>query len=245
MNKTPRNIHRIGVLVLALGLGAWAQTADDLVAKNLAARGGAENLRAIKSMAITGTISFGEQKSPLTVKAWRPNQIREEFTVQQTEITRVYDGSRAWQLRKNGDETKVDVLSGGEADNLAEEAENAIDGPLLDYAKKGSKVEALGRDTWQGKPVYKVKITTHMGTTITQFLDAGTYLEIYEEIERTVDGKLITIVEEVGDYRGVGGIKFAHRFVSGPQENPQATTLQVEKMELNAPVEAGVFVMPK
>jgi hypothetical protein len=33
--------------------------------------------------------------------------------------------------------------------------------------------------------------------------------------------------------------------VSGTKENPQATTLQVDKMELNVPIEASVFAMPK
>ena len=236
----------IAVLVL-LGAAcvAWGQTADELVARNLAARGGADKLRAIRTMVITGTISFGDQSSPLTVKAWRPNQIREEFKVQGTEITRAYDGTIGWQIQKSGEESKVDVLHGGDAENIREEAENAIEGPLVDYAKKGSKVEALGKDTVGGKPVYKLKITTHGGTSITQFLDAGTYLEVHQEIERTVDGKLTTIVEDVGDYRAVGGMKFAHRFVSGPKENPQATTLQVEKMELDVPIEAGAFALPK
>jgi len=236
----------IAVLVL-LGAAcvAWGQTADELVARNLAARGGADKLRAIRTMVITGTISFGDQSSPLTVKAWRPNQIREEFKVQGTEITRAYDGTIGWQIQKSGEESKVDVLHGGDAENIREEAENAIEGPLVDYAKKGSKVEALGKDTVGGKPVYKLKITTHGGTSITQFLDAGTYLEVHQEIERTVDGKLTTIVEDVGDYRAVGGMKFAYRFVSGPKENPQATTLQVEKMELDVPIEAGAFALPK
>ena len=238
-------VERIAVVVFLVAASvAWGQTADELVAKNLAARGGVEKLRAIRTMVLTGTISFGEQSSPIAVKAWRPNQIREEFKVQGTEVTRAYDGTIGWQIEKSGEESKVDVLHGGEADNIREEAENAIEGPLVDYAKKGSKVEALGRDTLGGKPVYKLKITTHMGTSITQFLDATSYLEMHEEIERTVDGKLTTIVEDVGDYHDIGGIKFAHRFVSGTKENPQASTLQVDKMELNVPIEASVFSMP-
>ena len=240
-----RKIARFLLVFLAATAALFAQTADELVAKNLAARGGADKLRAIRTMALTGTISFGEQSSPITVKAWRPNQIREEFKVPGTEVTRAYDGMIGWQIEKSGEESKVDLLRGGEADNIREEAENAIEGPLVDYAKKGSKLEALGRDTVGGKPVYKLKITTHLGTSITQFLDATSYLEMHEEIERTVDGKLTTIVEDVGDYHDVGGIKFAHRFVSGTKENPQATTLQVDKMELNVPIEASVFAMPK
>lgn len=233
------------LLLLAATLPASAQTADELIAKNLAARGGADKLRTIQTMHLTGTISFGDQSSPIDVKAKRPAGIRENFTVQGTNITRAYDGTKGWQAQKKDAENKVEELTGGEADNIREEAENAIEGPLLDYAKKGSKIETLGRETYDGKPVFKLKITTHMGTTITQYLDAATYLEVHEDIERSANGKLMLIVEDVSDYRDVGGVKYAHRFVSGSKDNPKASTFQVDKMELNVPVDATAFAMPK
>ncbi len=230
---------KIGRLVVYLALAAscWAQTVDQLVAKNLAARGGAKKLRAIQTMLMTGTISFGDARSPLTVKVRRPNQIREDFQVQGADIARAYDGAAGWEMQAG----QVRELTDGELDNIREEAEYAIEGPLLDYAKKGSKAEVLGKDTVEGKPVYKLKITTRLGTSITQFLDASSYLEIHEEIERSASGKLITIVEDVGDYRDVDGVKFAHRFVSGTKEIPAASKLQIEKMQLNVAVDMTAF----
>ncbi len=233
------------VVFLLISVACWAQTADELITKNLTARGGAEKLRAIQSMLMTGTINFGDQSSPLTVKVRRPGQIREDFTVQGTDMSRAYDGAAGWEMQKSMDGPKVRALSDGELDNIREEAENAIEGPLLDYGKKGSKAEYLGKDTVEGKPVHKLKITTKLGTTITQFLDASSYLEVHEEIERSVDGKIAVIVEDVGDYRDVDGVKFAHLFVSGTRENPKGTKLQIEKMQLNVPVEASVFGSPK
>ena len=230
---------------MAAATFVFAQTADELIAKNLAARGGADKLRAIQTMHLTGSISFGDQSSPIDVKANRPAQIREDFAIQGTNITRAYDGSKGWQAQKKDAENKVEELTGVEADNIREEAENAIGGPLLDYSKKGGKVESLGRDTYDGKPVFKLKITTHMGTTITQYLDAATYLEVHEDIERSANGKLMLIVEDVSDYRDVGGVKYAHRFVSGSKDNPKASTFQVDKVELNIPVDETAFAMPK
>ena len=230
-------------MIVSLATACWAQTADELVAKNLASRGGADRLRAIATIRMTGTISFGETMSPITVEMRRPSQIREEFQMQGTTVVRAFDGTTGWEMQKNV--AQAVELTGGELDNIREEAENAIGGALLDYAKKGSKVEALGKGTFEGKPVYKLKVTTHMGTAITQYLDAATYLEIHEEIERSADGKLVTITENVGDYREVDGIKFAHLFVSGRKENPTATKLQVGKMELGVPIKASEFEMAK
>ncbi|HWZ81961.1 MAG TPA: hypothetical protein VNW47_05025 [Terriglobales bacterium] len=228
------------IVSLALAVSCFAQTADELIVKNLAARGGPDKLRAIRTIAMTGTISFGDASSPLTVKAGRPNQIREDFAIDGTSITRAYDGKSGWE--KKGEQARS--LEAGELNNIREEAENAIEGPLLDYAAKGSKAEALGKVDLNGKPAYKLKITTGLGTSITQFLDATTYLEIHEEIERSANGSVVTIVEDVGDYRDVNGVKFAHRFVSGTRENPAASTLQIEKMQLNVPIQPSLFDKP-
>ena len=234
------------LVCLALASAGWAQTADELVVRNIEARGGAQKLHAIQTMLMTGTISFGDSSSPITVQVKRPNLIREQFKVRQVDIVRAFDGTVGWQSEK-GDTgaAKVEELKAGDLDNIKEEAENAIEGPLLDYTKKGSKAEFLGKDTFDGKPVYKLKITTHMGTTITQFLDTTTYLEIHEEIERSANGKVILIVEDVGEDGEVDGVKFAHLFVSGPKDNPKASKLQIDKMQLNAPLDAGVFAMPQ
>ncbi|MBI3476179.1 MAG: hypothetical protein HY010_10630 [Acidobacteria bacterium] len=229
------------LVFLMLALPLYAQTADELVARNLVARGGAEKLRSIKTMTMIGTISFGDASSPLTVKVRRPSQIREDFKINGGDITRSYDGSSGWEVQGG----KTRQLEGGELNNIREEAENAIEGPLLDYARKGSRIEALGKADIDGKAVYKLKIMTTLGTSITQFLDAASYLEIHEEIERSANGKLMIIVEDVGDYREVDGVKFAHRFVSGSRENPTASTLQIEKMQLNVPVDAEVFAPPR
>src|SRR5882672_9174728 len=227
-------------LLFVLAPRCFGQTADELIARNLAVRGGAEKLRAVQSMLMTGMLSFGDASSPLTVKAGRPNRIREDFQIRGAAMARAYDGASGWEMQGG----QVRDLTDGDLDNIREEAENAIEGPLLDYAKKGSKAAVLGKDTVAGKPVFKLKIITKLGTSITQFLDASSYLEIHEEIERSANGKSITIVEDVGDYRDVNGVKFAHRFVSGPRENPTASTLQVDKMQLNVVVDAAAFEKP-
>jgi hypothetical protein len=235
-------MNPVKTIVLAmLALPAYSQTADELVARNLAARGGAEKLRSIQTMTMSGTISFGDASSPLSVKVRRPSQIREDFKIDGSDMTRIYDSALGWEVHGE----KVRQLEGGELDNIREEGENAIEGPLLNYAKKGSRIEALGKAEVNGKAVYKLKITTNLGTSITQFLDASNYLEIHEEIERSANGKLMIIVEDVGDYREVSGVKFAHRFVSGSKENPTASTLQIDKMQFNVPIDAGVFAAPR
>jgi hypothetical protein len=227
-------------------VACWGQTADELIAKNLAARGGAEKLRAIRTLQLLGNLSFTDQPMPYRVRAKRPGMIREDIQEPGGDLARAYDGKLAWQrlTTKKNLRAKATSLSDGALENLRQEGENAIEGPLLDYAKKGSKVEVLGPDNVGGRPVSKLKITTKAGSMITQFLDAETFLEIHEEIERSINGKTTLIVEDVSDYRDVGGVKFAHKFVSGTKAKPNSSTLQFDKIELNVPLADSVFGMP-
>ena len=57
-------------LALAVGVAgaASAQTADELVAKNLKAKGGLENLKAVQGMKITGRVTL---PGPAVAAAWR------------------------------------------------------------------------------------------------------------------------------------------------------------------------------
>ena len=235
--------HCIYLLLVSGAIPAGAQTADDLVAKNLAARGGAAKLHAVQTMTMEGTISFGPDASaPLTVHVMRPDKIREDFKIEGRPSVRAYDGKIGWQDMPGG--KGVEKLSGGALENIRDEGENAIEGPLLDYAAKGNKVEYLGQDSVDGKPCFKLKTTLKGGTTIVQYLEAVSMLEIHEEIERDVNGQRFVIVEDVRDYRDVDGVKLAHSFVSGTKEDPGRTKLIIEKFKLNQPIEATVFVKP-
>lgn len=227
-------------------LPARAQTVDEIIAKNVAARGGIEKMRAIHSMVLTAHLAStdGGQGS-LTVRMLRPDHIREEAIFGAMNSTRAFDGQSAWLHSLENNHEDLRPLSGGDLDNLQDEGENGIDGPLADHAAKGNKVELVGTAPVEGKPCYKLKITLRSGHIQFQYLDAKSFLEIREEIVRTIDGKDTIFEESVGDYRREGGILFAHSLVSGPAGSPQRTTLTIDKFDVNAPVDKALFQMPK
>jgi len=240
---------RLALTVLAacgLAASAHAQTVDEIIAKNLAARGGIAKMRAIHSMVLTARLATpdGGQGS-LTVRLLRPNNIREEAIYGAMNSTRAFDGQSAWLHSLENNHEDLRPLTGGDVDNLQDEGENGIDGPLADYASKGNKVELVGTAPVEGKPCYKLKVTLHSGHIQFQYLDSKTYLEIREEIVRTFNGQDTTIEEAVGEYRREGGILFAHTYVSGPMGSPQRTTLTIDKFDVNAPVDKSLFQMPK
>jgi hypothetical protein len=86
-------------VLLAIAASGYAQTADELISKNLAARGRADKLRKIQTMAMSGTISFSGSASRISVKVRRPNQIREEFTIDGAAIVRAFNGASGWESK--------------------------------------------------------------------------------------------------------------------------------------------------
>jgi hypothetical protein len=74
----------LSAVLAGLSLPAWAVTADELVAKNLEARGGAEKLRcdhldAFAGQAAPGWRAGGEGRE---LSPWRPTRCRFELSLQ-------------------------------------------------------------------------------------------------------------------------------------------------------------------
>ena len=245
MDKTTR-WKLFAVLLACLLTAAIAPpTADELVAKNLEARGGAAKFSAVQSMTVTGRIDLGGGLAgPFFLRMKRPSQFRVDMTLNDSKVVQTYEGNGGWQIMPFDGNKDPQQLQGDKLTNMREQAENGIGGPLADYKARGNKVEFLGEATVEGKRCYKLRITLSTGNLIDQFLDADSYLEIAEELRRKQNGKDFTILETVGDYKRFDGLLFACLFASHQEGAAQGTTLTIEKIELNTPIDPAIYKMP-
>src|SRR5262249_24452174 len=155
-------------------LPAAAQTADEIIAKNLAARGGADKIRSIKSLNITGRLTGPGMDAPIKVQLKRPNKFRMDLTVHaEKTITQAYDGNSGWQTNPFSEKADVETITGGDSKNVQDQAD--IDGPLTDYKTKGNQVDLIGKETVNGKACYKLKIVLNTGHIMYQYLDVDTF----------------------------------------------------------------------
>ena len=151
-------IHCIAGL-LFFPLGASAQTADEVVAKAAAARGGLAKLKAVHSQRISGTIDFGGgAQGPFLVELERPGKMHIEVTIQGQTLIRSYDGkSTGWILNPFTENKSVQRMSAEDISNIADESD--FDGPLVDYKQKGNLIALAGKEDVDGKPAYRLKLT--------------------------------------------------------------------------------------
>ena len=221
----------------------FAQTADELVAKNLQAKGGLEKIKALKSLRITASFDSGGFKAEVGQESKRPNLLRQTFSVQGMTQIQAYDGSSGWQINPFQGRKDPELVGDEELRNMTEDAD--FDGPLVDAQAKGNKIEYLGHDQVDGDDVYKLKVSLKNGDIFYYSLDPDTFIEIQIEKQRFVRGAVRETTTLLGSYKPVNGVMFPFSIVSGPKNNPEAGgKITVQKIEANVNVDDKDFKMP-
>ena len=237
-------IRNILVSVICfISLNAVAQTAEELVAKNLQAKGGVEKIKAIKSMRMTGNFDASGFKATVATLNKRPDMVKESFSVQGMTQVQAYDGSSGWQISPFSGRKDPELLGEDDVRGLTEDAD--FDGPLVDAQAKGNKIEYLGHDQVDGDDAYKLKVTLKNGDIFYYYLDPDTYIEIQIEKQQFIRGSVRESVTVLGSYKPVNGVMYPFFIESGPKNNPDARgKITVTRMEANVPIEDADFKMP-
>jgi hypothetical protein len=233
----------LAAVLLAAAAAARAQSADELVAKNIEARGGLARIKAIQSLRMTGKLVQGPFTADVGFEQRRPNLLRETLTLQGMTQVQAYDGETGWQISPFQGRKDPERLGEDDLRDLVETAD--IDGPLVDYKEKGNTVEYLGRDTVDGDDVLRLKCTLKNGDIVYYYLDPDSYLEIRTERQQFIRGSVRESQTDLGSYKPVAGVMYPFSLESGPKNDPtQRSRTSVETLEANVPLDAAEFKMP-
>lgn len=233
----------LAALLLAAAAAAPAQTVDEIVASNVAARGGAAAWRAVQSLKCAGSMDIGKgMQVPFRLEQKRPRRMRLEFDFAGTTVVQTYDGSGGWTLAPYLGHGEAEPLTPDELAAAAGQAE--LDGPLLDYAAKGHRIELAGRESLDGREAFKLRLTLKGGALRTLYVDAQTGLETQVETTRSLRGQPKLLRTRFGDYRTVAGLRLPHLLESRLEGAPYSHKLLITSVELNAPIAEARFGKP-
>jgi outer membrane lipoprotein-sorting protein len=248
-----RRISRVCFVLFALtgsiaALAAQGQPSlDDVIAKNIKAKGGAEKLKSVQSTRITGTMTVQGQDLGMTVTTKRPNLVRQEITVQDNTIVQAYDGSTAWTINPMTGSAAPQEITGPPAQALKEQAD--FEPVFLDYKAKGTNVELIGSEQVDGKNATHLKVTKKTGLVQHYFLDPDTGLEM--RVTTTLpgpEGQQGTLTNDLSNYKEVEGMTvpftLKQTIHGGPMGDAQVQ-LAVSKVEFNVASDDSIFKMPK
>ena len=227
-----------------LAQGKNAPTLDELVSKNIEAKGGADALRALQSLRLTGKLLVDQGQIELAYVQMkkRPGEVRTEGTLQGMTQIEAYDGKEGWKISPFQGRKDPEKMSTDDVKSLMEDAE--IDGPLVDWKAKGSTVDYLGTEDVDGTPAYKVKVVRKNGDVSFVFLDPDHFLEIRVVTQRIKHGAQEEVETDLGDYEKTGGVFIPTSIESGRKGDPDKQKIVIDKAEANVPVDDAIFHVP-
>ena len=139
----------------------------------------------------------------------RPRKMRFELQFNGQTAVQVFDGSNGWKLRPFLNRREVESYTAEEMKVAALQPD--LDGPLVDYAAKGTRVELAGMEKVENRETYKLKLTAKDGHVTHVWIDAQSFLETKIEGQpRKLDGVEHPVEVYFRDYRPVSGIEIPY-----------------------------------
>ena len=231
------------VLLAILGFTASpveAQTADEIVAKNIEAKGG---LATLKSTNTVRTVTRGTMQGAeisATTSSKRPFFFRNEAEMGGQKMIQGFDGQTFWMAV--GSMPARPLPPGPQMDALKQSSQ--IDSPLLDYKEKGTRITLGEPTTEDGRKQHHLVVTPKTGPTMHYYVDAETNLESKMVIEGGEGGPSGTMELRFSDYKTVDGrtVPFTTtQYVNGNQ----VVEMKLQTVEFNIPLDDALFRMPK
>ncbi len=227
------------VMLIASATASFGQTLTDILNKHYAAMGGVAKISGIKSQYVEGETEAQGQTIPF--KRWGVNNksMRLEFDVMGTSNVQVVNEKSGWIF--------MPVMGQMSPEDMDSATFNAMKGlldvsgsELYDYASKGKMLTYIGKDTVNGKPAYKLKVTTKEGKVGFVYLDAATYYIVRAKNSLNIGGKEQELVSDFSDYQ-----KNPEGYVyPGKSSQGGMMTMMIKKMEVNQPMADSLFVKP-
>lgn len=242
-----RPLSLLLLTVFASGV-ASAYTAEELVAKNVAARGGEPTLAAIRSLRLSGRVRINGGAVELgfvvqVKRAPKADKIRYEAQLQGLTQVQAFDGQQGWQINPFEGRKDPEQLSADDAKGLAEDAADFA-GALVDYKARGCTLEYLGTEDVDGTLAHKLRLSRPNGDLTYVYLDPDYFLEIRQVNRRIEHGVPRESVTDYSDYEKVEGIYLPFAQESGPKGSSDRQKVQFEKAEVNIEMPDTQFQMP-
>lgn len=251
-------------------------SAAQIVEKNIAARGGLQAWRSVQAMSWAGKMDAGggsinrsrrmaqgkrgrdakmeladnkteaskQVQLPFVLDIKRPGKSRVEIEFAGKTAVQVYDGANGWKVRPYLNRNDAEPFTAEEM--KAESGRGELDGPLVDYAAKGTKVEFETIEPVEGRDAYKLKLTTKKGDIQHVWIDKESFLDVkVSGAPRRMDGHVRNVWIYQRDFRPVQGVMVPFVLETAVDGYQETHKMVIEKVEVNPKLEDALFAKPK
>jgi hypothetical protein len=180
---------------------------------------------------------------PFVLEMKRPYKTRLELQFEGKTAVQTFDGKAGWKLRPFLNRTDVDPFTADEMKTAAQQQE--LDGPLIDYAAKGTQIALDGTEKVDGRDAYKLKLTLKSGQVRYVWVDTKTFLDVKVDGSRRLDGKPHPVATFLRDYRPVDGLMIPHLIETSVEGVKDSERIIVDKVAVNPSLADALFGKPQ
>jgi cytochrome oxidase Cu insertion factor (SCO1/SenC/PrrC family) len=195
-----------------------------------------------KPVGLPGARADKPVQLPFVMEVARPRKSRLEIQFQGQTAVQVYDGKRGWKLRPFLGRNEVEPYSNDEL--LSASQQDQLDGLLIGYAAKGSRLHLEATEKVEGREADKIKITLANGQVRNLWVDKESGLEVKLDGSRRLDGKSHAVWTFFRDYRKVDGLMIPHVLETVVDGVSGSEKIVIEKVVINPPLEEARFERP-
>ena len=203
------------LMVMACGMVS-AQTAKEIIDKNIELTGGLTNWKLLNTVMLQGRVTLGiNDEYPIKIYQQRPNLTKTSIIVGKKETAiEGYDGKKGYAMNY--------------ANNKLQEYPNymaeSFDNDFIDWESKGSEAKYLGKEKVGNIYCHKVELTKNVNTSLYYF-DTKNY-QLLKEVKK--DESLV-----YSDYKKIGSLMMPFRIESSSAKKDSDYVILINKIETN------------
>lgn len=212
------------IFVLIFSQLSFAQTAKEIIDKNIELSGGLTSWKLLNSVLLQGKVILGvKDEYPIKIYQQRPNLTKTVLTINGKDTAiEGYDGSKGYAM--NYATNKIQVYK--------EYISESFDNDFIDWENKGFEAKYLGKEKVGEVYCHKVELIKNVNKNLYYF-DVKSFM-LLKEVKK--DETL-----NYSDYKKVGNLLMPFRIESASPKKDGNFVMLLNKVEINKVFPANTF----
>jgi hypothetical protein len=217
-------------LIASVGM---AQTADDVINKNITAMGGAAKISTLNTVKMEGNMNTQGIDVPLTITKKHLTGLRLDLEIMGTSNYQMANTTKGWVFMPIMQQTEPQEMTADQHKMVQSLFD--VQGSLFKYKEKGYTVEYAGIEKVDGKDAHKLKVVKN-GNTVYYFIDATSNFIVKTASKVSAEGQEMDVETKFADYKqNAEGYWFPYTNVT------TQGTITFDKISANVPVDDKIF----
>lgn len=212
------------IFVLIFSQLSFAQTAKEIIDKNIDLSGGLTSWKLLNSVLLQGKVILGiKDEYPIKIYQQRPNLTKTVLTISGKDTAiEGYDGTKGYAMNYATNKLQV----------YAEYVPESFDNDFIDWENKGFEAKYLGKEKVGDIYCHKVELTKNVNKNLYYF-DTKSFM-LLKEVKKEE-----TLI--YSDYKKIGNLVMPFRIESASAKKDGDYVILLNKVEINKVFPANIF----